>query len=72
MESSIALNVRKIIKDKGLKQYAVAEKAGFSHQSFNNMLNGRKLIADFDIPPIANALSVTPNELFGLVENHAS
>ena len=62
--SYIAENAKKIIKEKGYKQKAIAEKAGYDIQKFNNMLNGRKIIIADDILPIANALGVEPNELF--------
>lgn len=64
MKSAIAENVKQIINTRGLKQYIVAEKAGYPMQTFNNMLNGRKVITDYDVVKIANALNVTPNELF--------
>lgn len=64
MKSAIAENVKQIINTRGLKQYIVAEKAGYPMQTFNNMLNGRKVITDYDVAKIANALNVTPNELF--------
>ena len=64
LASAIAANVRAIIKRQGLKQYAVAERAGYSARAFNAMLNGRKIITDNDICPIAKALGVTPNDLF--------
>jgi transcriptional regulator with XRE-family HTH domain len=64
MESAIASNVRRLIRKSGFKQYVIAEKAGFSDKAFSNMLNGRKVIADHDIPQIARALNVTPNDLF--------
>lgn len=60
----VALNTKKIIRDKGIKQYVIAKKAGYNEKTFSAMLNGRKLIKACDIPPIANALEVTPNELF--------
>lgn len=65
MESTIAKNVKKIIKEKGFKQYVIAERAGFNPKTFSNMLNGRKIIADYDVPKITNALGVTPNDIFG-------
>ncbi len=67
-ESATATNIRAIIAQKGLKQCAVAEKAGFSIKAFNNMLNGRRLIADYDILSIIKALDVTPNDLFGKLD----
>lgn len=64
MKSVIASNIKTIIRNQGYKQSAIAIRAGYDVAKFNNMLNGRKLIADYDILPIAHALGVTPNELF--------
>ncbi|WP_297642810.1 helix-turn-helix transcriptional regulator [uncultured Bacteroides sp.] len=57
-------NIRRIIDERGLKQYAVAEKAGYTKQQFNAMLTGRKLITDIDICKITSALNVDANTLF--------
>ncbi len=65
MKSEVATNIKKMIKEKGLLQKKVAERAGYDIKVFNNMLNGRKIITDCDIMPIAHALEVEPNELFG-------
>lgn len=65
--SVVANRVREIIKDKGLKQTALAKKAGFSPQEFSDMLNGRRLMRAVDIASIINALSdvgVDANYLF--------
>lgn len=64
MKSIIAPNVRKIIEYRCLKQSLVAKRAGYTPQSFNNMLNGRKIITDVDVLNIANALDVDVNTLF--------
>ena len=40
--SSVSQNVKRIIKDKGMLQYAVADRAGYSRGAFNAMLNGSK------------------------------
>ena len=64
MNSIVAPNVEAIIIRKCLKQSAVAEKAGYTKQQFNNMLKGRKVIKDIDISRIANALEVEVNDLF--------
>lgn len=48
---------------RGFKQGAIAEMGGFGEKEFSNMLNGRKKIQAPDIPRIAKALSITPNEL---------
>ena len=66
MESVIAINVKRIIKQKGYKQGAIAKKAGINEKTFSNMLNGRKIIADYDASKIIIALGVTPNEIFGI------
>lgn len=57
-------NIRRVIKEKGLKQCAVAKKAGFSPQIFSAMLNERKIITAEHIPNIAYALDVSVNELY--------
>jgi transcriptional regulator with XRE-family HTH domain len=64
LNSIVAPNVKGIIKDRCLKQSAVAKKAGYSEQQFSAMMNGRKVIKDIDILRIATALSVDANELF--------
>ena len=64
--SIIAENTRNIIKEKGLKNKAVAECAGYTEQKFSRILNGQKIIESKDILRIANALDVTPNDLFGI------
>ena len=60
----LAQRILFLIKESGLKQFVVAERAGYSAQEFNAMLNGRKLIKDCDIPNIATALGVEVNELY--------
>ena len=58
--------IRAIIKQKGLKNKAVAEKAGYTEQEFSNMLNERKIVNSDDVLRVATALDVTPNDLFGI------
>ena len=60
----IISNIRRIIKEKGLKQCAVAEKAGFSPRLFSSMMNERKFILAEYMPNIALALGVEVNELY--------
>jgi len=62
----VARNTKIIIESMGLKQAAIAAKAGFSAQMFNDMLNGRKIMRANDIQAISEALNVEPNELFGM------
>ena len=65
MDKSIIIsNIRQIIKNKGMTQMAVSVKAGYDYNSFNNMLNGRKLITSEDIIKLTPVLGVTPNDLF--------
>lgn len=66
ISACVADNIRLIIKRKGLKNCAVANKAGFSINQFSALLNKRRIIRDVDIIAIANALEVSPNELFGI------
>lgn len=63
---TIPSNVSRIIKEKGVKRSFVAERLGFTCNQFSALMNGRKLIRACDIAAIANALNVTPNELFGV------
>ncbi|MBC8586083.1 helix-turn-helix domain-containing protein [Youxingia wuxianensis] len=57
-------NINRIINERGLKQCAVAERAGYSRQQFNDMLNGRKIIKPCDTLAIAAALGVEAGELY--------
>ncbi|MDD6633888.1 MAG: helix-turn-helix transcriptional regulator [Ruminococcus sp.] len=67
--STIAKNIEMIIADKGMNIKHVAMKAGYSKQQFSNLMNGRKIIKPDDIIKIANALEVTPNDLFRVSNN---
>jgi len=62
--SPVANNAKRIIKKRGLKQIAVAEKAGFSIQEFNAMLNGRRIMKAIEIEALIIALGIEANELF--------
>ena len=53
-----------VIKEKGLKQAYVAEKAGFTAQGLSDMMNGRRLIKACDIPKLARTLGVKENEIY--------
>lgn len=68
MNSIVAPNVEAIIKEKCLKQSAIAKKAGYSNQQFNAMLRGRRVIRDIDVMKIMLALEVDANELFKVAE----
>lgn len=62
--ATLPQNIIRIIDMRGLKQCAVAKKAGFSKQQFNSMLNGRKIIKPCDAIAIADALDVEMNDLY--------
>ncbi|HZK28544.1 MAG TPA: helix-turn-helix transcriptional regulator [Thermoclostridium sp.] len=63
-KSIVSANIKQIIKNKGMTQIAVSEKAGLDYDSLNNMLNGRKLVGSEDIIKLIPVLGVTPNDLF--------
>ena len=65
-QTCVADNIKRIISEKGYKQTAIAQKAGYSSQQFSAIVCRRKVLKDTDIAAIANALNVTPNELFGI------
>jgi transcriptional regulator with XRE-family HTH domain len=69
---TIVQNIESLIEDKGLKKKTVASKAGYSKQQFSNLINGRKIIKPDDIVRIANALGVTPNDLFGITTEQSA
>ena len=62
----VAENTRRIIAERGLKQKAVAEKAGYTERSFSDLLCGRKKIDTEDVIRIVEVLHVLPNELYGI------
>ena len=64
MNSPVAESVKRIIREKGLKQKYVAEKCGMTDDTFSRMLSGKALIKPCYIPIMADALGVSPSELF--------
>lgn len=60
----VAENIRRIIKQKGLVQKAVAARAGFTATQFADMMHGRKTLKADYIPRIAEAMGVPAGELF--------
>lgn len=66
IQSMIPERVEQITVRKGMKRRAVAERAGFTEQQFCDMMHRRRLIKDTDVLAIANALGVTPNDLYGI------
>ena len=55
--------VRQYIDDQGMKQVAIAEKAGISKTTFNAIMNGKRTMYAEDLRAICLALNVSP-ELF--------
>lgn len=55
--------VREYIEENGYKQLAVAQKAGFSKVTFNEMMNGKRTMYADDLKAVCLALNVSP-ELF--------
>lgn len=70
--NTVIKNTEAIIERKGLKKHIVASKAGYSKQQFSNLLNSRKTIKASDVLRIANALEVTPNDLFGITSSKSA
>lgn len=60
----IETRVKALIKEKGLLQKTLAKKAGFTERQMSRLLHGLKPISDNDVLTIANALGVTPNDLY--------
>lgn len=59
-------NVKKIIEERGTTNKHIAEKCGYSSSQMCDLLHGRKTIKPCDIAKLCEALSVTPNTLFGI------
>lgn len=56
-------NLRRLIKEKGLKQTFVAEQAGMTDQQLTDILNNRKLLRVEHLAPLAQILGVNVEEL---------
>ena len=52
--------VRAYIDDNGMKQIAVAQKAGIPNSTFNAILNGKRILYADDLRAICLALNVSP------------
>ena len=48
-------NIKRLVKESDIKQGAIARRAGFTDQSFSDMMYGRKLLRAEYIPQIAAA-----------------
>lgn len=65
-------NTKKILQSRGLKQKAFAGMAGDTEQKFSRKMAGYSPITWEDILKIANALEITPNDLYGIKERSES
>jgi len=59
-------NIIKIIKQKNLELNEVALKTGYSEKYLEDILNNKTRITIDDIPLLASALDITPNDIFGI------
>lgn len=59
---TVAEKIKADIKAKGLKQYAVADKAGIERTVFYNLLNGSKRFNVDYLPKICKALGEKPSK----------
>ncbi len=64
----VAVNLERIISERGMKKTAVARMAGITDQKLCDMLNGRAVIRAEMIPSLCKVLNVEPNELYSPVE----
>lgn len=65
----VAIRLKKVIKDKGIKQAIIAEKAQITVQELSDMLNGRRIIKVIDIQKLLEILkefNIDANYLFGI------
>lgn len=68
---ALVANIKKIIDEKGIKQCKIASRIGMSGAEFSRMLNGRKVVRACYVPAIAEALGVSPNDLFADIDTKA-
>lgn len=64
LNSPVAENVKRIISESGMKQYAIARKIGYTSQELTDMIYGRRIIKISDIPKFCSALDVDVGMLF--------
>lgn len=67
--SIVAIRLKKAITEKGLKQTSIANRAGYTAQELNDMLNGRRIMRAADISSILKVVrefGIDANYLFGI------
>lgn len=62
-QQNVIDNIRRLIKDKGLKQTFVAEQAGMTDQQLTDILNNRRLLRVEHLAPLARVLGVSVEQL---------
>lgn len=62
----IRQRIKDCINEKGIKQYVIARKAGFSPKQFSAMMTGKRKIYADDIVLICAALNVPADEFIKL------
>ena len=62
--ANLPQNIDRIIDAKGMKQGAIAKRAGFTVQQMSDMLNGRRIIKPVDVIAFAKALNVDIQVLY--------
>lgn len=60
----VAMGIKRIIREKGMIQKIVAQRAGYTTQQLNDMLHDRKTIKAVDVVPISTALGVSVQEIY--------
>lgn len=67
--SIVAIRLKEAITEKGLKQTSIANRAGYTAQELNDMLNGRRIMRVADISSILKVVrefGIDANYLFGI------
>ena len=67
--SIVAIRLKEAITEKGLKQTSIANRAGYTAQELNDMLNGRRIMHAADISSILKVIrefGIDANYLFGI------
>lgn len=73
MTAQVLANIREILHKQGRKQKYLGEQLGMTEKATSELLNGTRVMRLDDLATIAEALDVTPNDLFGIrqEESHA-
>ena len=67
--SIVAIRLKEAITEKGLKQTSIANRAGYTAQELNDMLNGRRIMRAADISSILKVIrefGIDANCLYGI------